>query len=93
MESGIGKICGVTQPHHLLTNVLTRSQGLRVCKSGSTAAVIKRSKGYKMRGPVSDFCGAIGGYSREAYGTEKFKCVSPQKDANVAVTDTTNLTI
>ena len=22
------------------------------------------------RGPVSEFCGAIGGYSREAYGTE-----------------------
>ena len=55
--------------------------------------MIKRSKGYKMRGLVSDFCGAIGGYSREAYGTEKFKCVSPQKDANVAVTDTTNFRI
>ena len=24
-----------------------------------------------MRGPVLDFCGAIGGYSREAYGTKK----------------------
>jgi hypothetical protein len=28
--------------------------------------VIKRLKGYKMRGLVSDFCGAIGGCSREA---------------------------
>jgi len=32
--------------------------------------VIKRSKGYKTRGPVSGFCGAIGGCSREAYGNE-----------------------
>jgi hypothetical protein len=70
MESGIGKICGVTQSHLLLTNVLTRSQGLWLYKSGSTTAVIKQSKGYKMRDLVSDFCGAIGGCSREAYGTE-----------------------
>ena len=70
MESAIDKICGVTQSHRLLTNVLIRSQGLWVCKSGSTIAVIKRSKGYKKRGRVSDFCGAIGGCSKEAYDTK-----------------------
>ena len=79
MESAIDKIYGVTQSHRLFTNVLTRSQGLWVCKSGSTAAVSKRSKGYKTKGPVSDFCRAIGGCSREAM-VLKIRCVNHSKD-------------
>jgi hypothetical protein len=35
-------------------------------ESGITKLVIKRLKGYESRALVTNFCGAIGGYSREA---------------------------
>jgi hypothetical protein len=52
--SGIGKICGITQPHLLLTQALAHSQrtvSVLVCNP----AVSKQLKGYKMRGSVYSY--------------------------------------
>jgi hypothetical protein len=61
--NGIGKICGITQPHLLLTQALARSQrtvSVLVCNP----AVSKRLKGYKTEVWFMAICGAIGGCSR-----------------------------
>jgi hypothetical protein len=65
--SGIGN--KYVETHNLtscLPKFLLILKDRECAESGVTKLVIKRLKGYKSRASVTDFCGAIGGYSREA---------------------------
>jgi hypothetical protein len=65
--SGIGK--QYVETHNFtscLPKLLLVLKDSECAKSGVTKLVIKRLKGYESRASVTDFCGAIGGCSREA---------------------------